>query len=89
MPFGKKTDAAGLTIDFDAVYESVIKPAILDAGLGVFVFTGSSLAQRSFREIVAFVLGVTDAILDKARTTKRPFIWGISDRRVFDRLDRS
>jgi hypothetical protein len=33
MPFGKKIDAAGLTIDFDAVYESVIKPAIADAGL--------------------------------------------------------
>ena len=61
--------------------------AILDAGLGVFVFTGTNLAQQSFREIASFVLGVADKILDKARTTKRPFIWGISDRRVFDRLD--
>src|SRR5437016_4666071 len=62
------------------------RQAILDAGLGVFVFTGSSLAQRTFREIASFVLGVTDTILDNARTTKRPFIWGISDRRVFARL---
>lgn len=33
MPFGKKIDANGLTIDFDAVYADVIKPAISDAGL--------------------------------------------------------
>ncbi|MFQ5704598.1 MAG: hypothetical protein ACE5HT_11310 [Gemmatimonadales bacterium] len=53
----------------------------------VFVFTGSALAQRSFREIAAFVLSVTDAILEKGRTTKTPFIWGITDRRRFRRLD--
>jgi hypothetical protein len=29
MPFGQKTDAAGLLINFDAVYEQLIKPAIL------------------------------------------------------------
>jgi|SRR5436190_5312870 len=33
MPFGKKPDGTGLTIDFDAVYQDVIKPAITDAGL--------------------------------------------------------
>jgi tetratricopeptide (TPR) repeat protein len=33
MPFGKKPDAAGATIDFDAVYREVIAPAIRDAGL--------------------------------------------------------
>jgi tetratricopeptide (TPR) repeat protein len=33
MPFGKKADAAGLTIDFDAVYRDLIAPAVDAAGL--------------------------------------------------------
>src|SRR6185503_18684588 len=33
MPFGKKPDAAGSIIDFDAVYNSLIAPAIAEAGL--------------------------------------------------------
>ncbi len=77
-----------ITLDAKMSKRPAQRQAIIDASLGVFVFTGSSLAQRSFREIGAFVLTVTDGILERARTTKRPFIWGISDRRVFDRLDR-
>ena len=33
MPFGRKTDATGTTVEFDAVYEQIIEPAIEDAGL--------------------------------------------------------
>ncbi len=33
MPFGKKKDTAGWEIDFDAVYEQLIAPAVHDAGL--------------------------------------------------------
>ena len=33
MPFGKKPDAAGSMIDFDAVYSQLIAPAISEAGL--------------------------------------------------------
>jgi hypothetical protein len=33
MPFGKKPDAGGVLIDFDAVYKDVIKPAVEAAGL--------------------------------------------------------
>ncbi|HEV7237745.1 MAG TPA: TRAFs-binding domain-containing protein [Thermoanaerobaculia bacterium] len=33
MPFGKKTDAAGTTIEFDEVYKQVIQPAIVNAGM--------------------------------------------------------
>jgi predicted nuclease of predicted toxin-antitoxin system len=77
-----------ITLDAKMSKHPAQRRAILDAGLGVFVFTGKSLAQRSFREIVAFVIGATDAILAKAHSTTRPFIWGISDRRVFERLDR-
>lgn len=33
MPFGKKPDATGIMIDFDAVYKELISPAIGEAGL--------------------------------------------------------
>ncbi len=33
MPFGDKTDAAGKIIKFDEVYQQVIQPAIVDAGM--------------------------------------------------------
>ena len=34
MPFGTKTDAgSGVTIDFDAVYQQMIRPAVEAAGL--------------------------------------------------------
>lgn len=31
-PFGKKTDATGANVDFDAVYSEIIKPAVVGAG---------------------------------------------------------
>ncbi|MDP1611187.1 MAG: hypothetical protein Q8M11_09010 [Sulfuritalea sp.] len=33
MPFGKKPAGDGLLVDFDTVYESFIKPAVIAAGL--------------------------------------------------------
>ena len=33
MPFGRKTDAGGRSVDFDAVYQQLIAPAIAAAGL--------------------------------------------------------
>jgi hypothetical protein len=33
MPFGKKPDAGGAMIDFDAVYKNLIAPAVQEAGL--------------------------------------------------------
>ena len=33
MPFGKKTASSGLLIDFDSVYEELVRPAVLQAGL--------------------------------------------------------
>jgi hypothetical protein len=33
MPFGQKADATGFVIDFDAVYERLIVPAVQDAGM--------------------------------------------------------
>lgn len=33
MPFGKKTDTTGRTVDFDAVYADLIAPAVREAGM--------------------------------------------------------
>lgn len=33
MPFSRKAAASGLTVDFDAIYETLIKPAVITAGL--------------------------------------------------------
>ncbi|MEX0690857.1 MAG: hypothetical protein WD934_00845 [Gemmatimonadales bacterium] len=77
-----------VTLDAKMPRRPAQRQAILDAGAGVFVFTGIVLPQKSFREIAAFVLSVTDAILRRAVETERPFIWGISDKRKFERLDR-
>jgi tetratricopeptide (TPR) repeat protein len=33
MPFGRKQDATGKTIDFDSVYREIIAPAVVEAGL--------------------------------------------------------
>src|SRR5215218_3040668 len=33
MPFGKKADNVGRTIDFDAVYDKMIAPAVRAAGM--------------------------------------------------------
>jgi hypothetical protein len=33
MPFGRRQVAGGVTIDFDAVYQQIIQPAVTDAGL--------------------------------------------------------
>lgn len=33
MPFGQKSAQSGMSIDFDAVYEELIKPSILQAGM--------------------------------------------------------
>jgi len=76
-----------VTLDAKMSRHPAQRRAILDAGLGVFVFTGRALPQQSFRQIAAFVLSVADEMLERAGFTDRPFIWGISDKRVFERLD--
>jgi len=76
-----------VTLDARMSKRPAQKEAIIESGIGAFVFRGTSLPQRSFRKIAAFVLDVSDDIIEKAAGTTRPFIWGISDRRVFERLD--
>lgn len=64
MPFGKKTDVAGLTVDFDAVYEQVIKPATMDAGLEPLradeEMTGGFLHRAMFERLLLCEFAVAD-----------------------------
>ena len=76
-----------MTMDERITRNPVKRKALLDGHIGTFVFTGSSLAQRSFYKIVSFVMAVAEEILEHAAHTPRPFIIGISDRARFTRLD--
>ena len=64
MPFGKKVDAAGLTIDFDSVYEEVIKPAIADAGLEPLradeEMTGGIIHKPMYERLILCPFAVAD-----------------------------
>lgn len=65
MPFGKKTDPAnGLTIDFDAVYEDVIKRAVVDAGLDPIRAdeeqTGGIIHKPMFERLILCPFAVAD-----------------------------
>lgn len=75
-----------VTLDVQMTRRPGQRRAMEESGIGAFVFTGSSLPQRSFREIAAFVLAVTDAMIGRAKSTTPPFVYGISDRKKFERL---
>ena len=58
--------------------------AMMDAGIGAFIFTGR--VRRSPPQMMIFVLEHIDEMLDLAQRTKLPFIFGISDRGKFEVL---
>lgn len=64
MPFGKKPDAAGLMIDFDAVYEELIKPSIEEAGLEPLradeEMTGGIIHKPMFERLILCEFAVAD-----------------------------
>jgi hypothetical protein len=64
MPFGKKPDADGAMIDFDAVYQDLIAPAIAAAGLdplrGDAEMTGGSNHKPLFEQLILCDYAVTD-----------------------------
>ena len=76
-----------VTMDERMTRNPAKRKALIEGHLGAFVFTGSSLPQRSFSKIAAFVLQVADEIVEHAARMRRPFIIGISDRGKFSRLD--
>jgi hypothetical protein len=59
--------------------------ALRRAGLGAFIFTGR--AERDIDSMMMLVLKSFNEIQKLATQTKRPFIFGISDRGSIDRLD--
>ena len=70
MPFGKKTGFDGKTIDFNAVYTDLLKPAIEAAGLAVFRAdqeqTAGEINADMFQELFIADLVVADLTLDNA-----------------------
>ena len=72
-----------ITLDEALTRNPAKRRALMEGGVGTFVFTGSSLARRSFFKIVAFVMDVAEELLEHAERTRRPFILGISDKKKF------
>ncbi|HKP71542.1 MAG TPA: TRAFs-binding domain-containing protein, partial [Pyrinomonadaceae bacterium] len=64
MPFGKKPDAGGATIDFDAVYRELIAPAIDEAGLEPLradhEMTGGIIHKPMFERLILCEYAVAD-----------------------------
>jgi hypothetical protein len=64
MPFGKKPNASGKQVDFDAVYQELIKPAIEEAGLEPLradeEMTGGIIHKPMFERLVLCEYAVAD-----------------------------
>ena len=64
MPFGRKSDAAGASIDFDAVYEQLIAPAIRAAELEPVraddEMTGGIVHKPMFERLILCEYAVAD-----------------------------
>jgi hypothetical protein len=70
MPFGRKPDANGRKIDFDALYRDVIKPAIIDAGLEPIradeEIQGGIIHKPMFERLILCQYAVADLTLANA-----------------------
>jgi hypothetical protein len=64
MPFGKKSDAVGNTVDFDRVYHEIIAPAITQAGLETIradeEMTGGIIHKPMFERLILCEYAVAD-----------------------------
>lgn len=64
MPFGKKPDASGNPVDFDQVYQQIIKPAIENAGLESLradeEMTGGIIHTPMFERLILCEYAVAD-----------------------------
>lgn len=73
MPFGKKPGSDGAVIDFNAIYETLLKPAIIAAGLEVFRAdeeqSAGDIKTDMFQELLIADLVVVDLTLDN------PNVW--------------
>jgi hypothetical protein len=75
-----------VTLDQGITRNPAKREALLQGGVGTFVFTGSAIGTLGYYKIVAFVMSIAEEMFDSAQRTKRPFIYGISDRKKFDKL---
>ncbi len=70
MPFGKKDAGGGLAIDFDKVYENLIKPAVINAGLEPLRAdeedSGGIIHKPMFERLVLCDFAVADLTLANA-----------------------
>jgi tetratricopeptide (TPR) repeat protein len=70
MPFGKKTDAAGVLIDFDAIYQKIITSAIAGAGLQPIradeELTGGIIHKPMFERLMLCEYAVADLTTSNA-----------------------
>ncbi len=70
MPFGRKQDAAGTTVDFDAVYKNLIAPAIADAGMEPLradeEMTGGIIHKPMFERLILCEYAVADMTMANA-----------------------
>src|SRR5712691_2489763 len=68
MPFGQKPAAGGAIIDFDAVYQELISPAIGEAGLEPLRADAVRAVQRELGDIAAQESGVVVDLFLSYRT---------------------
>ncbi len=72
MPFGNKSDAAGIVIDFDAVYTDFIAPAIDAAGLQPVradeEITGDIIHKPMFERLMLCEYAKKVSMIDHAKT---------------------
>lgn len=74
MPFGKKPGPDGVIIDFNAVYQGVLKPAIEAAGMEVFRAdqeqSAGDIKTDMFQELLIADLVVADLSMDNPNVGK-------------------
>lgn len=64
MPFGTKTDQKGGTIDFELVYQDLIKPAVLQAGLASWRADDAAPAGLLMPSIMRRLIASQVAVID-------------------------
>ncbi len=70
MPFGKKKDRDGTLINFDSIYQNLIKPAIIEAGFEPTradeEYASGDILTDMFQELLLADLVVADMSIDNA-----------------------
>lgn len=61
------------------------RAALLQAGIGAFILTGR--ADRSVEQMMIFILERLPQIVEAARRSTPPYIYGVPDRGRIERLD--